>query len=869
VTKFALELERGTFSHLRSVSTRIFAMFSQQRPLSIRLKLSLLVACFGMGLCLLLGPKPVFADTFHVTPAKVLLNDNFALANLIVTQADARGEFSDRSDDLTTTARYASSNAAVVTVTKAGMLRPTGNGNAEITVTVDGNSNNVPVTVDGFQSRPEVGFLKLVMPMMTKAGCNTGACHGLQSGKGGFKLSVFESSPQQDHGVMVRAHQQRRINLLVPQESLILQKPLQQIAHGGGKRLERGSIAHEVFLGWIRNGAPGPENDHAVVSKLIVTPPRRVMNNVGTHPNQQLRVEAVYEDDTVRDVTDWAKFDSIDKAILDVSKSGLVTANPDGRGQAAVMVRFGGQVEISMFVVPYSNSAPLRDWKNNNFIDELAAAKFKEMGIEPSPLCDDATFLRRAYLDSIGKLPSVEETLAFLESDDSNKREKLIDRLLGLTNDPKLDTYNDLYAAYWSLKWSDLLRNTSKIDLNTNAMWCLYNWLKDSFRTNKPYDQFVSEILTAQGSIYRNGPSNFYRINETTIDRTESSAQLFMGLRMRCAQCHHHPFEKISQDSYYELGAFFARIGKKETDEFLGSRVEEVIYSRQSGFVYHPRTNKRMEPRTFDGELRVHPIDARIPLAQWLTSPKNKYFAKSIVNRYLSYLLGRGLVMPVDDMRGTNPPTNVALMNALADDFVKNKFDVKHLMRTIMMSRLYQLDSQPTKQNAIDRQFYSHYMVKRLPAEPLLDAINTASGTTTTFKNFPIGTRAIELADTMSSRGVDNYFLKTFAKPERKTVCECERVPDPSLAQALHTLNGDTIKDKAADENGRIAKMMGAKKTHAEIVTELYLATLSRFPTDAERAACARFLTDSPSPTECYEDLLWALMNSTGFLFVR
>ncbi|MCH7988373.1 MAG: DUF1553 domain-containing protein, partial [Planctomycetes bacterium] len=498
-----------------------------------------------------------------------------------------------------------------------------------------------------------------------------------------------------------------------------------------------------------------------------------------------------------------------------------------------------------------------------------AADKFRELGLEPSPLCDDATFLRRAYLDSIGKLPSVQETLAFLNSKEPHKRELLIDRLLGLTKDPKLDVYNDLYAAYWTLKWSDLMRNTSAIDLNTTAMWCLHNWLKESFRTNKPYDKFVTEILTAQGSIYRNGPANFFRINKTTIDRTESSAQLFMGLRMRCAQCHHHPFEKISQDSYYELAAFFARIGKKETDEFLGARIEEVIYSRRSGSIYHPRTKRRMVPRTFDGVVRDHPVDPRIPLARWLTSPKNEYFAKAIVNRYMSYLLGRGLVMPVDDMRGTNPPTNVALMKALADDFVKNKFDLKHLMRTIMRSRLYQLDSQPTKQNAIDRQFYSHYLVKRLPAEPLLDAINTATGTTNTFKNLPIGTRAIELADTMSSRGVDNYFLKTFAKPERKTVCECERVPDPSLAQALHTLNGDTIKDKTADPNGRIAKLLRAKKTHEEIVTELYLATLSRFPTDAERAACGRFLTNSPSPTECYEDLLWALMNSTGFLFIQ
>lgn len=868
MTPFAPQLTGRPVPFLMRFS-QVFSMTLNRLALSARLTFRLPVACIAMGICLLAASSPAHADEFRVTPAEVRLNGNFDSTRLIVTKAEASGDFSDRSDDLTTAAHYASSNPAVVTVTKTGKLRPAGDGLAEITVTVNGSSNTVPVTVAEFQDRPQVGFVKLVMPMMTKSGCNLGACHGLQNGRGGFKLSVFESSPSQDHNALVRAHKQRRVNLLDPQQSLILQKPLLQIGHGGGKRFERGSIAHEVLLAWIRNGAPAPEDDNAEPSKLIVTPNRRVMNNVATHPKQQLRVVAVYEDGDARDVTDWAKFDSVDKAVLDVSESGLVTVNSDARGQAAVMVRFAGQVDISMFVVPYSKSAQLSNWKNNNFIDRLAADKFIELGIEPSPLCDDATFLRRAYLDSIGKLPSVDETLAFLNSLEPDKRERLIDRLLGLTGDPELDTYNNLYAAYWSLKWSDLLRNTSAIDLNTTAMWCLYNWLMESFRTNKPYDQFASEILTAQGSVFRDGPSNFYRINETTIDRTESSAQLFMGLRMRCAQCHHHPFEKISQDNYYELAAFFARIGKKETDEFLGGRVEEVIYSRQSGRVYHPRTNKLMEPRNFDGELADHPIDPRISLAQWLTSPDNTYFARSIVNRYVSYLLGRGLVMPVDDMRGTNPPTNVALMAALADDFVKNNFDLRHLMRTIMRSRLYQLDSQPTQQNAIDRQFYIHYMVKRLPAEPLLDAINTATETTTTFKNYPIGTRAIELADAMQSRGVQNYFLKTFAKPERKTVCECERVSDPSLAQALHTLNGDTIKDKAADPNGRIARLLRENRPHEEIVAELYLATLSRFPSDAERTACRRFLADSPTPAECYEDLLWALMNSTGFLFVR
>ncbi len=362
-----------------------------------------------------------------MTPALVQLNDNFDLTQLTVTKAEGDKKLTDRSDDLTTTARYESSHPAIVTVSETGRLRPAGNGQAEITVTVNDSSQIVPVTVEGFQSQPEVGFVKLVMPMLTKAGCNLGACHGLQNGKGGFKLSIFESSPREDYNAIVRAHAQRRVNLLVPPESLLLQKPLLQIGHGGGRRFERGSVSHQVFLAWIRNGAPGPRNEKAVLSKLVVTPNRRVLTHLDTHPRQQLRVDAVYEDGAVRDVTDWAKFDSVDTAVVGVSKAGLVTANPDGRGQSAVMVRFGGQVAVSMFVVPYSNSAPLRNWKNNNFIDILAADKFAELGIEPSPLCDDATFLRRAYLDSIGVLPSVAETLAYLNSKQPDKREQLID----------------------------------------------------------------------------------------------------------------------------------------------------------------------------------------------------------------------------------------------------------------------------------------------------------------------------------------------------------------------------------------------------------------------------------------------------------
>ncbi|MCH7687225.1 MAG: DUF1553 domain-containing protein [Planctomycetes bacterium] len=531
---------------------------------------------------------------------------------------------------------------------------------------------------------------------------------------------------------------------------------------------------------------------------------------------------------------------------------------------APIMVRFEGQAEISTFAIPYAESVKLAGWKNNNFVDELASAKFRELGIEPSPLCDDATFIRRAFLDAIGTLPSIAEVQSFVKSDDVKKREKLIDRLLGLTGDPKLDIYNDRYTSYWTLKWSDLIRNRSNT-VGEQGMWAMHNWIRASFRENKPFDKFVTELVTAKGSIYMNGPANYFRINRNATDLTESTAQLFLGIRLQCAKCHHHPFEKISQDDYYGFAAFFARTGTKSSEEFGLFGRESVVVVRSSGEVRHPKTGKNMKPTPLGGEPVDHPLDRRIPLAKWLTSGENEYFAKSVVNRYVSYLLGRGLVEPVDDLRQTNPPTNEALMDALAHEFVDSGFNIKHLIKTIMTSRLYQLDSQPTKENASDDRFYSHYKVKRLSAEPLLDAIDKATGVKTKFQNLPLGTNAIDLPDAE----YPNYFLTTFAKPKRASVCECERSPDENLAQALHMLNGDILAGKVAHKNGRVAKLLAAKKSQEEIITQLYLGALSRYPTESEQAACQKIVEESPNPKEGYEDLLWALINSKQFLYVR
>ena len=814
-------------------------------------QLSVLSFLFTVGLLAVLESRADAADGpgFVIHPAQVKLNGNFARAQLLVTETGTDGKSDIRSNDLTEQATYASSNPQVVTVDEAGRLLAIGNGEADVTVTVADKPASIHVTVAEVIPTPAIDFMEHVRPLISKAGCNMSACHASQYGKGGLKLSVFGFSPKQDRDAIVRDRVGRRINFLEPTESLFLKKPVMETPHGGSRRLKAGSVDYQLLTAWIANGAPGPQKSAAKVTGLSVSPKQRVGQ---MDMSQQLRVEASYSDGSTRDVTCWAKFESMDDATLTISEFGLV--NAIGKGQATIMVLFEDHAEISTFVVPYSTTVEVAGWKDNNFVDELAARKFRELGVEPSPLCDDATFLRRAYFDAVGTLPPTDVVRAFIKSDDAKKREKLVDQLLGLTGDPKLDIHNDAYAAFWALKWSDLIRNNSN-DLGEQGMWSLHNWIRESFRTNKPFDEFVRELVTAKGSIYSNGPANYFRINKNSSDLAESTAQLFLGVRLACAKCHHHPFEKYSQADYQQFGAFFSRVRTKNSEEF-------GLFGRESVVVVDPRPVKATP---LGGEPTEHPLDIRIPLGQWLTAAENDYFARSVANRYTGYLLGTGLVEPIDDLRETNPANNVALLDALAKEFTSNGFDLKQLMRTLMTSRLYQLQSQPTEANIKDQKLYSHFRVKRLKAEPLLDAVDAACGTSTKFKSLPPGTRAIELPDAE----YPNYFLKTFAKPKRASVCECERTPDENLAQALHTLNGDILAAKIADKNGRVAKLLAAKKPHEEIVEELYLASLSRLPSSAEFATTKELLAESPSPKEFYEDLLWALLNSKQFLFVR
>jgi hypothetical protein len=819
------------------------------------------VATAWMLVAALVGNSTQADDSvpFVVLPAEIRLEGNFARTQLLALAAPSAAEVTERSADLTSQATYASSDPAIVTVTPAGQLLAVKDGQATITVTHGQTKRDIPVVVSGVTDQPQVAFGEHIRPILNKAGCAMAACHAAQHGQGGFKLSVFGFEPDKDRIAMVRDAVQRRANFVEPERSLLLQKPTMQTPHGGGKRLEKGSVEYETLLAWIRCGAPAPAAAEPEVVRLHVLPERRV-GAVGL--SQQLRVEAEYAGGRRRDVTALARYDSLDDGLLTVSGGGFVTTV--GTGQAAAMIRFEGQAATALFVVPFAERAELAGWQNQNFIDELAAAKFRQLGLEPSPLASDATFVRRAYLDAIGTLPTPDETRAFLDSADPNKRTQLVDRLLGLTGEELLDTYNDAYAAYWSLKWSDLLRNNSA-DLGEQGMWAMHNWIRESLRTNKPLDKFVRELITARGSIYTTGPANYYRIHKDASMLAEATAQLFLGVRLECAKCHHHPFEKYGQDDYYAMAAFFARTGTKNSEEFGLFGREQAVIVRDTGDVRHPRTNKVMSPKPLEGPPAEHPLDRRVPLADWLTAKENPQFARNIANRYVGYLLGYGLVEPIDDLRSTNPPSNPELLDALAKHFADSNYDLKQLIRAIMTSRLYQLDSQPTAANAADRKFFSHYHVKRLSAEPLIDAIDAVTGVPTKYRNLPLGTRAIELPDAE----YPDYFLNTFAKPKRVSVCECERLPDPTLAQALHTLNGDGLVLKTRDANSRVTRLVAAGKPHDEIVGELYLAALSRMPTEAELVATRELLPESPTAAEFYQDLLWALINSKQFLFVR
>ena len=701
-------------------------------------------------------------------------------------------------------------------------------------------------------------FIEDVIPVLTKAGCNQGACHGGQFGQGGFKLSLLGFAPEQDHPSIVREWTQRRVSLLVPAESLLLRKALGSVPHGGGKRVSYKSPEYETLKAWLAAGAPGPVEDEPRLTSISVTPAEREYQQ---NESQQLTVIAEYSDGSRRDVTPLARFDSLSEGVARVTRSGFITAA--GQGQTAIMVRYRGRAKVSSVVRPFADDVDLADIQPHNFVDEHVKARWQKLGLEPSPLCSDEVFIRRAFLASIGTLPPRARVEGFRASADPEKRIELVDELLGLTGDPKRDVYVEPFSAYWTQKWGDLLRN-NRDKVGETGMWAFANWIRASLRENKPMDQFAREILLARGSIYQNGQANYYKVASKATDLAETTAQVFLGVRLECARCHQHPFESYSQSDYYGMAAFFTRVTTKRSSDFGGFGNDTVVRLKTSGTIKHPRTGQVIPPTPLGASSlkSITARDLRQPLAEWMTSPENSLFARNIVNRTWGHLMGMAIVKPIDDLRETNPPANPELLEALAADFVKNGYDLRKLMRAIMVSRVFQLSSTATGKNAADTRFFSHYPTKRLPAEVLLDAIDDACGTQERFTGVPLGTRAIELPDPKFS----SYFLDTLGRPQRIVSCECERTAEPNLAQVLQIANGELVQRKLSDKQGRISRLIETKATDEAAFTELYLVTLSRRPTNEEIDHCHTILVAANDRRSGLEDILWALLNGREFL---
>ena len=692
-----------------------------------------------------------------------------------------------------------------------------------------------------------ISFRNEVVPLLTKLGCNQGACHGGQHGKGGFKLSLLGFEPEVDFTAIVKSAEERRITPFAPEESLLLLKPTLAVAHGGGKKMEVDSPAYRLLTLWLEQGAPGPRDEDPRVVGIKVKPEHRLME---PGQEQQLAVVAALSDGSESDVTRDARFDTLNEGVATVRPSGL--AKTVGKGEANIMVRYQGQAAMARLTVPFAREKPFQ-FPTGNIIDARAADRWRELGLIPSPLCTDAEFLRRAMLDVIGTAPTPDDVEDFLADDDPDKRKKLVDRLLDRPE----------YVDFWTLKWGDLLRVNSE-KLGAQGMLAFNLWLREAFRANMPVNRMVDELVTAQGSIYSNGPANFFRIASSPDDLAETTAQVFMGVRLQCAKCHHHPFESYGQDDYYALAAYFARVRTKGSDEFGLFGREQVVYVAKSGEVRQPRSGKTMAPRPLGGSAVDDPVDRRRALAKWLTSENRHWLARNVVNRYWGYLMGKGLVNPIDDLRATNPPTNPELLDAMAGAFIASGYDLKALVRLILTSRVYELSALTTPDNRLDTMYFTHYTIKRLTAEQLLDAIDAATGTVEKFPKLPAGTRAISVPDSTYT----SFFLDTFGRPLRAIACECERSSDPNLSQALNLMNGELLNRKLFQADGRLSRMLkDPKLTDRGLARRLYLLTFNRPPTEAELAQAGTIFGDAPTRQAGAQDLFWALLNSQEFLF--
>jgi hypothetical protein len=706
-----------------------------------------------------------------------------------------------------------------------------------------------PTGAIGANANAPLHFANEIVPLLTRHGCNAGGCHGKASGQNGFKLSLLGFDPAFDYNALVNEAHGRRLFPSSPEHSLLLTKATGEVAHGGGKRIAVGGEDYTTLLRWIKQGTPAGAADAPTLKRLQMVPQAGVLDR---HARQQLAVWAHYNDGSIRDVTRKAQYQSNEAPIASVDEDGLVRTF-DLAGEATIMARYQGQVSVFRATVPLGKPiAKYPDFPVVNYVDRHALAKWKKLGLAPSDLCTESEFIRRVYLDLCGKLPSPAEVRTFLVDKRPDRRAKLIDRCLDDRD----------YAAYWALRWGSILRN-SQLAGSEAAAYAFHNWLRDMIARNRPYDELVRGVVAAAGE-WQDAPAiNWYwQMRDDQLHQpVADTAQVFLGLRLQCAKCHHHPYERWSQDDYYGLAGFFARLGRKGFGEPPPYYSARTLTTGERD----PRTGQPLEPKLLDGPvLKVPPEeDPRHKLVDWMARPDNPFFARALVNRVWGHLLGRGLVDPVDDMRETNPPSNPELLDALAKDFIESKFDVKHLLRTICNSRTYQLSATPNEHNIDDRQNHARYYGKRLIAEVLLDAVDSVCGTKTRFSRMSKNARAVDLPH----EGFGSYFLDVFDRPPRSSPCECARSGGASLPAVLHLANSPEIEDKIANGDGRVAKLVKEKASADAAIEELYLAAVARHPTDTEKKKSLAHVAKSASVRSGLEDVVWALLNSREFLF--
>lgn len=755
--------------------------------------------------------------------------------------------------DITSTAKYSAEPAGIVEIDATGMVTPVADGTVAIHARNEaGMVATVTTTVTGFQNDIQINFKNQIVPIFTKLGCNSGGCHGKASGQNGFKLSLLGFYPDEDYEFLVKEGRGRRLFPSSPGQSLLLTKPIGKSPHGGGKRMDTNTYEYRLIARWIEQGMPYGTPEDPVVTGIKCLPEGRVMDRGA---NQQITVMATYSNGTTEDVTRMALYEPNDTEMAEVTPTAMVKTL-DLAGEVAIMARYQGQVSVFRSTIPLG--APMKDIPaKKNFIDEAVFNKLALLGIPPSALCDDGTFLRRVYIDITGKLPTEQESRDFIANTDPAKRDKVIDQLVDS------EEYADLFANKWNL----VLRNKKRGPADLQGTLGFHQWIRQSIYENKPYDQFVRDVLTASGDPEFNPAVIWYREVTQVNEQVEDTAQLFLGLRIQCARCHHHPFERWSQDDYYGLSAFFSRVGVKNSSGVNAARDKKVFHNDGLASAKNPRSGKDLKPTG----LGTNPMDIaqdRDPrhfLVDWMADKNNPFFAHALVNRYWKHFFDRGIVEPEDDMRETNPPANPELLKALAQHFISSGFDMKDLVRTICKSSTYQLSSLPNDYNLKDKQNFSRYYPKRLKAETLYDALHQVTATSENFSGLPQGTKAVQLADP----SIGPYFLKVFGQPQGDTACECERSQEANLAQSLHLLNSSEVQNKISSGTGRATLLSNEKeRADAEKIKELYRWVYSREPGQDElNIALAHITKNEANKKLAYEDIIWALINTKEFLF--